>query len=56
MKALATILASNEHRLLVENPHGQLAGIAAQRDLTRTVLLQLRTARRSTNSRSSSPD
>ncbi|MFT6290769.1 MAG: CBS domain-containing protein [Ilumatobacter sp.] len=56
MKALATMLASNKRRLLVEDSHGHLAGIAAQRDLTRTVLLQMHTARRSTNSRSSSPD
>jgi CBS domain-containing protein len=41
MKALATMLADNERRVLVEDENG-LAGIATQRDLTRTILLQLR--------------
>lgn len=44
MKALATMLASNFHRLLVTDENGDLAGLVTQQDLTRTVLFHLRTS------------
>lgn len=44
MKALASMRASNYRRLLVTGEDGDLAGIVTQRDLTRTVLLNLQTS------------
>ena len=41
MKALALMLASNYRRLIVVDSSGELAGIVTQRDLTRTVLMNL---------------
>lgn len=46
MKALALMLASNYRRLIVVDADGKLAGLVTQRDLTRTVLLQLHVASR----------